>query len=298
MYDWKSFERHPLSADYVNIDGEEWDKFVESLRLHGIVNDRRIIMYEGKVLDGWQLLRGCIEADIEPQIEPLPKGISPEAFVEIMNDRRRHEDAETVRKRAQARRERVAAARAKGQSTRSIAGAEGVSEKTIRNDLDALTAEGTQCESPDGKTMGKDGRKQPAARKRRMTKKSKTRPLSQAIGAESGGELKDSLDVLVPPGLRAVFEDAATFRGAISQITEIKTAINKLAGTAAGRHLHPQEVALALDNARRAIHFAMPYAVCPVCNGSGKTRRANCPCKDAGWLPEDNYRLLPQEYRS
>ena len=59
MYDWKSFERHPLSADYVNIDGEEWDKFVESLRLYGIVNDRRITMYEGKVLDGLNCAPGA-----------------------------------------------------------------------------------------------------------------------------------------------------------------------------------------------------------------------------------------------
>jgi transposase len=296
--DWKSLKRHPLSAEYGNIDGPEWEKFVGSIRQHGIVNDRRVTLYQGNVLDGFQLLRACVEADIEPRFQELPGDIAPETFVEIMNDRRRHEDAETVRKRAQARRERVAAARANGESTRSIAEVEGVSEKTIRNDLDALTAEGTQCESPDGKTKGKDGRKQPAARKRRKTKKSKTRPLSQAVDAESDGELKDSLRVLVPPGLRGVFEAVATFRGALSQITEIKTAINTIAGTAAGLHLHPQEVTLALDNARRAIRFAIPYAVCPVCKGSGKTRRANCPCKDAGWLPEDNYRILLQEYRS
>jgi hypothetical protein len=304
--DWKSLERHPLSAEYVNIDGPEWEQFVASLRVNGIVGDRRITLYEGKVLDGFQLLRACIEADIKPNFQQLSDGIAPETFVEIMNDRRRHEDAETMRKRAHARRERVAAARSEGQSTWAIAEAEGVSQKTIRNDLEALTAEGTQCSTeyptqlapPDGQITGKDGKKRSANRKTKKPKKAKPRTLTKAIDAESDGELKDGLGGLVPPGLRGVFEAAATFRGVLSQITEIKSAISNLVGTAAGKHLHQQEVIVDLENARRAIRFAMPYAVCPVCKGSGKTRSANCPCKDAGWLPEDNYRILPQEYRS
>jgi hypothetical protein len=299
----------------MNIEGADWDQFVGSLRVNGIVGDRHITLYEGKVLDGFQLLRACIEADIKPSFQQLPDGIAPETFVEIVNDRRRHEDAETMRRRAQARRERVAAARAEGQSTRAIAEAEGVSQKTVRNDLEALTGEGTQCSTEystqlapsDGKITGKDGKKRSANRKTKKPKKAKPRTLTQAIeaieaidafNADVDGELKDALGGLVPPGLRSVFEAVATFRGVLSQITEIKSAIGKLVGTAAGKHLHQQEVVVDLDNVRRAFRFAMPYAICPVCKGSGKTRRANCPCKDAGWLPEHNYRILPQEYRA
>jgi hypothetical protein len=164
---WKTLERHPLSADYVNIDGPAWDAFVGSLRVNGILNDRRITLYEGKVLDGWQLLRGCIEADITPKFQQLPEGVDPETFVEVMNDRRRHEDAETLRRRAQARRERVAAARAEGMSQRAIAEQEGVSQTQVQRDLGAVTDTGVSVDPPGGTITGIDGKKRKASKKKK-----------------------------------------------------------------------------------------------------------------------------------
>jgi hypothetical protein len=140
-------------------------------------------------------------------------------------------------------------------------------------------------------------RRRRSASQRKKAKKGKPRTLKQAANAEADGELKDELDNSVPPGLRPVFEDAAILRGVLSQFREIKAILNKLYGRPAVLHLHKQEIEMALDNARQSIRYGMPYVVCPVCSGSGKDRKADCPCKGSGWLPEDNYKVLPQEYR-
>jgi hypothetical protein len=287
---WKELERHELSGEYVNIDGPAWDEFVGSLRLHGILNDRRITLYEGQVLDGWQLLRGCIEADVKPKFQELPEGITPEAFVEIVNDRRRHEDAETTRKRAQARRQRVAEARAAGKSERNIAAQENVSRAQVRADLKEIAGgQGCPPDPPDGKVTGLDHKKQ-AARK----KKPAPRPKDETDGE---GRLLDSLGQPVPPGLVPVFNKARAFQDIVNQLNAMNQKLTDLAHGPAGSGLMLQAVQIDLQDLKRGVRFAMPYAVCPVCQGLPKTRKANCPCKDKGWLIEGQYKGLPTEYR-
>jgi len=161
---WKKLERHPLSAEYPDLPPAAMKRFVENLKEHGVANGRKVTLLDGKVLDGWQLYTACLEAGVKPKFQPLPKGWEPEAYVEAMNDVRRHEDADTRALRAQKRRERVAAARSEGQSLRAIAEAEGVSETQVRNDLKAATAQGCAVEPPDGKVVGKDGKARPAER--------------------------------------------------------------------------------------------------------------------------------------
>lgn len=136
--DWKALERHALSAEYEDIAGDTWRDFVENLKRFGILNGRKIVLHQGRVLDGWQLYRACLELDIKPQFRDLPAEQDPKQYVQTVNDLRRHESASAVRARAAKRRERVAAARANGQSTRSIADAENVSQSTILNDISVL----------------------------------------------------------------------------------------------------------------------------------------------------------------
>lgn len=133
---WTDLERHPLSAEYANIEGADFDRYVENLDKNKILNNRKITLYEGKILDGWQLFRACSILELEPEFQNLPPGIDPDVFVQTMNDCRRHETPETAARRINARRERIAAARQSGQSTRQIADAEGISQTTVRRDLD------------------------------------------------------------------------------------------------------------------------------------------------------------------
>jgi hypothetical protein len=92
--DWEALERHPLSAQYPDLSGRAFKQLVQNLKEHGLVGRRKLTLYEGKVLDGWQLLRACRTAGVQPEFQPLPEGISAEAYVGTVNDHRRHETQE------------------------------------------------------------------------------------------------------------------------------------------------------------------------------------------------------------
>jgi hypothetical protein len=164
---WKQLERHPLSAEYPDLSGRAWEQFVADLREHGIVGERKIVLHQGKVLDGWQLQRACVEAGVLPEYQVL-EGMTPDEYVRIANDNRRHETQEAALKRAQARRERIAAARQQGQSLRAIADEESVSEKTVRDDLQKSGAGGYAPEPAGGRTTGRDGKNYAATQPQRL----------------------------------------------------------------------------------------------------------------------------------
>jgi hypothetical protein len=64
---WKTLERHPLSREYPNHSGRAWERLVQNLKQHGIIGNRKIRLYEGKIIDGWQPQRACIQAGIKPK---------------------------------------------------------------------------------------------------------------------------------------------------------------------------------------------------------------------------------------
>jgi hypothetical protein len=161
--DWQSLERHPLSAEYPNLTNGRMQAMRESVR-KGVLNERKVTLHEGKILDGFQFYTACLVEQVEPEFQPLPDGWTPEEYVAAMNDVRRHESADMLEARANRRRQRVAERREGGESIRSIAAAENVSQATVRRDLEAVTAPGGAVNPPSGKITGKDGRQQPATR--------------------------------------------------------------------------------------------------------------------------------------
>jgi hypothetical protein len=132
---WKNYKRHPISARYPDIKGQAWKDFVDSVTARS-VRRRPITMYEGKILDGWQLQRACIKKNIEPRYITLPKDLSPEEFVDQANDHRRHETLEVIEERREKRIARVAELRGEGQSTRAIAEELGISQPQVLKDLE------------------------------------------------------------------------------------------------------------------------------------------------------------------
>ena len=155
---WKELVRHPLCGEYRDIDGVAWENFKADLEEFGIV-DRRIVIEDREVIEGWQLYRACVELDLKPNFAGVPNGMSLPDFIRIKNDNRRHEPEECIR----LRRERVAEARRAGKSLRAIAEEEDVGESTVRRDLETSTAPGGGAVEPEGgKVTGQDGKKRPA----------------------------------------------------------------------------------------------------------------------------------------
>lgn len=158
---WKTLKRHPLSAEYADLSGPEWNEFL-SLMANGYDKSRPIVLFDGMVLDGWQRQRACVATDTPPVYVDLPKGWHADAFVEMANDRRRHETPETRTARIEARRARVAQARSEGQSLRAIAEQEKVDPKTVRNDLKTSGGDQSPPDTPKPseppKVKGRDGK--------------------------------------------------------------------------------------------------------------------------------------------
>lgn len=59
--------------------------------------------------------------------------------------------------------------------------------------------------------------------------------------------------------------------------------------------IHVQGTTADIDNAKRAIRFSKPHAVCPYCKGGGKSCKA---CKGQGWLPKTIFKQAPAEMRA
>jgi len=89
-----TLEFHPLAAMFPLMDGDEFEKFKRDISLNGQCEP--IVLYEGKILDGRNRYRACVELGLEP-ITKLYTGNDPLGFVISMNIHRRHLTAEKKR---------------------------------------------------------------------------------------------------------------------------------------------------------------------------------------------------------
>ena len=80
-------DRHPLSAAFPDMDHEDFDDLVASIKAHG--QREPITLYQDKILDGWHRYRACLRLGISP-ITTEFKGDDPVAFVIDLNLKRRH----------------------------------------------------------------------------------------------------------------------------------------------------------------------------------------------------------------
>ncbi len=152
-----TYERHPLSAQYEDLQGQEWLDFVAGFEDHGFDPSRPITLYEGKVLDGWQRYRVCQHLGITPEFS-IFVGENAQAFVDSVNLHRRQLSAQERQRRTNDRRDRVEKLRAAGESLRIISAKTGKSvSQTVRDLRKAGVPPGTV-----DKVRGKDGKTRPA----------------------------------------------------------------------------------------------------------------------------------------
>ena len=58
-----------------------------------------------------------------------------------------------------------------------------------------------------------------------------------------------------------------------------------------GRRLNMQALEIELDEARREIRFAVPYAICPYCQATDPDCKG---CDGLGWVGEDTFDQAPK----
>lgn len=159
----RDYEFHPIAEEYPLMPALELGRLEEGMREAGYDEDKPIVLYDGKILDGRNRYLAAKAAEVKPTFRTF-KGAEQEArrFAQRANEERRHLATEWLQRRRQERIERVAAARQEGQSTRAIAEAEGISQPQVLRDLQKATDTGVSVETPNGQVEGKDGKKRPA----------------------------------------------------------------------------------------------------------------------------------------
>jgi hypothetical protein len=255
---WKTLKRHPLSAEYPDLGGRAREGFDKNLKKHGLVGQRKIMLHDGMVIDGWQLQLGCIKANIKPKYEilKLPEGMTLEEYVGTVNDHRRHETQEQAIKRAEDRRQRVAAARASGMSQRAIADQEGVSQQQIRRDLEDSGETPVSPEPVNGTVQGLDGKLYPAIK-------------------ETGPN--------IPERLQQYFASVPMFQQAVQLISRLANVLEEIEKTPAylkaceGKKR--KEYSTHVRGVGRAIEAMTPARPCTECGGIYEPSMENDPCK-------------------
>jgi hypothetical protein len=88
------YQRHPLSDRFSPL--RDWSKPFKALRAdikaHGLHEE--IVLHQGRILDGWNRYRACLTEGVDPRFRQFgdrpEDGTDPAAFVESMNQHRRH----------------------------------------------------------------------------------------------------------------------------------------------------------------------------------------------------------------
>jgi hypothetical protein len=166
---------HPAADIFPLIEGQELADLVEDIRKNGLRED--IDTFDGKIVDGRNRARACVEAGIEPRYHA--RRFNDEAglidFIISKNIHRRHLTAEQKRD--------IVARLLKSDPTasnRKIAGAAKVDKNTVAKKREEMESTG-EIHQLD-QTVGKDNKR----RKARRAKKPKADPTPGGISAPSG----------------------------------------------------------------------------------------------------------------
>lgn len=169
---------------------------------------------DGKLIDGYHRSKIADELGVDFRVDVI-KVESDEQRDEIaaaLNLYRRHLDVSQ-------RREQVIFLRSKGHSLRAIADAVGVSEATARRDVS--TASNDAVATPDGKVLGKDGKRRDAKRPTLIAAKNR-KETERALSVVGGTELPFGATIDVKNAeKRARTQETARLRGLETDETSV-----------------------------------------------------------------------------
>lgn len=84
-------KQHQLSAIFPAMPDDEYESLKAHISAHG--QQSAIATFDGQVLDGWHRYRACEELGLEPKLREMPKATDALAFVLGQNLNRRHLDS-------------------------------------------------------------------------------------------------------------------------------------------------------------------------------------------------------------
>ena len=87
-FEWEKLEVNPLAHIIPFPTDDEREGLKEDIRLNGV--HEKIVLFEGKILDGRTRQGICLELGIKPEYKNLPSGVNPRKYVISMGIKRRH----------------------------------------------------------------------------------------------------------------------------------------------------------------------------------------------------------------
>lgn len=128
---------HPAANEYPLMSEAALAELAEDILANGV--RLPIWRFRGLIIDGRNRYLACKSLGIDPPAKEYPgteEGLV--AFIESLNEHRRHLTPEWLAQRREERRHRVLQLRLEGKSTRDIAKEVGASHETVRKDLGAV----------------------------------------------------------------------------------------------------------------------------------------------------------------
>lgn len=318
----KQYEFHPISEIFPLLEGKEFEDFCGDLEANGL--HEPIVLYQGKILDGRNRYRGCVARKLKARFEKFT-GKDPIAFVLSKNLHRRHLDTSQramvgariatldqgekesngrdLSDRQGCRSGQISqgkAAKVMNVSERMVRDARKVQEEAVPEISEQVEAGNLTVTAAAEAADLPANEQQAVARVAEMDgKKAAAQAVKHAKSSngEAEPEKTDGLGESIPPGLVPVFDKVPVFKETVNSLNKIAKTLKDLASCPAGACLLLQQAELDLRNLKETVKFSAPYAVCPMCKGIAKSRKANCACKNRGWLRKNDYDNLPQEYR-
>ncbi len=316
------YEYHPASLAYPLLEGDELNALADDIKANGLLEP--IVLLEGKVLDGRNRLRACVLRGIKPAFADYDGATddeSLEAYVASRNLHRRHLTKEQIVERAAERRERVVAARSKGESLQAIANKEGVSKAQVVRDLKPPVVPGgttdqignggdsDQPPQPPPTVTGTDGRTYPAKKPPKLCDRCKRVgvPVEGCIDCKAlraAGKKKGKpppaeangtpeREPGVEPAEETIEEEIKRVNGTIESFCRgvTKYVEENLPADIWLTDMNRREGVLRkFQDGCSTLRSCKCHAPCPRCQGTGTDAGKRCrPCLGSGRLPKLNY---------
>jgi len=292
------YDFHPAASAYPLMDKPELDALAHDIKTNS--QKLPVILVKKKIIDGRNRYLACRQAGVPCRFEThqVAEEDIP-AYIDSLNEHRRHLSKEFREKKAQIRRELARSFRNEGMSFRDIAERLNVSLGQVQRDLkEAVSgvsedtpessekAEKDDSSPPEGpKTTGRDGKQYPKKKK-------------PAVSNDALGPHTDRVGNALPDGLKDAFGDTQ-----VQALADKLTAIcddfhpdRMLSGIASLNNRYLGFAALqkallkahdCLTEARDRCKGAVPYIICPECQGGAANNGHVCGhCFNLGWMSE------------
>jgi hypothetical protein len=287
----QEYEFHPIASVLPMLGQADLNALAADIQGNGLRH--RIVLLDGKILDGRNRYKACQIVGVQPEFREFNGDGDPIAFIISENLCRRHltasQKALAVAKIADLPRGNPNL-KISENANKSQIGTNAHLEKTIEQA--ALDVDVSPTTVKQAKRVLHEAPKETIKQIERGEKSVATavKEIKTAKAQEEAAKEKhrDKTGYVIPESIYADWQVAESFRSTLNDLQRIKLLIEKAVDK---RELIYREVGqdtvADLKNTWTALKQVLPYAVCPTCQG--RTREKCSVCKQRGFVSEFGY---------